>query len=86
MSSLLCLPVIFLVGDFLAPFLQAPLHPGFEQPHPQDLHIYLLSFFLVVFFLVLANFLFAAANVFMPCLSLGFPQPQVAHIICSPFS
>jgi hypothetical protein len=29
----------------------------------------------------LANFLFAAFTVFMPCLSLGLPQPQVAHII-----
>jgi len=39
-SSLLCLPfkAVFL-PDFLAPFLQAPLHPGFEQPHPHDLHI-----------------------------------------------
>jgi len=39
-SSLLCLPfkAVFL-PDFLAVFLQAPLHPGFEQPHPHDLHI-----------------------------------------------
>jgi len=31
----------------------------------------------------LANFLLAAARVFMPCLSLGFMQPQVAHITFS---
>jgi hypothetical protein len=31
----------------------------------------------------LANFLFAARTVFMPCLSLGIPQPQVAHITSS---
>jgi len=40
---------------------------------------YFLSFFLSVFFL--AYFLLAAARVFMPCLSFGFIQPQVAHII-----
>jgi len=31
----------------------------------------------------LAYFLLAAARVFMPCLSFGFMQPQVAHIISS---
>jgi hypothetical protein len=48
--------------------------------HPQLAHIYLLSFFLVGFFFALANFLFAAARVFIPCLSFGLPHPQVAHI------
>jgi hypothetical protein len=89
-------PVILLAGaaapaiffcfeerDFLPLFLQAPLHPAVEQPHPQPLHIYLLSFFLVGFFFVLSNFLFAAARVFIPCLSLGLLHPQVVHIICS---
>jgi len=33
----------------------------------------------------LANFLFAACIVFMPCLSFGLPQPQVAHITSSSF-
>jgi len=33
----------------------------------------------------LSNFLLAAARVFMPCLSFGLPQPQVAHIISSSF-
>jgi hypothetical protein len=33
----------------------------------------------------LAYFLLAAARVFMPCLSFGFMQPQVAHIISSSF-
>jgi hypothetical protein len=33
----------------------------------------------------LSNFLLAAARVFMPCLSLGLPQPQVAHITSSSF-
>jgi hypothetical protein len=75
------LAIFFCFGDNdFDDFLQAPLQPGFEQPHPQPLHIYLLSFFLVGFFLALANFLFAAAKVFIPCLSFGFIQPQVAHI------
>jgi hypothetical protein len=33
----------------------------------------------------LANFLLAAARVFIPCLSFGFMQPQVAHITSSSF-
>ncbi len=33
----------------------------------------------------LSNFLLAAARVFMPCLSFGLPQPQVAHITSSSF-
>ena len=33
----------------------------------------------------LSNFLLAAARVFIPCLSLGLPQPQVAHITSSSF-
>jgi hypothetical protein len=41
------LAIFFCFGDnFLEPFLQAPLHPAVEQPHPQPLHIYLLAFFL----------------------------------------
>jgi len=31
----------------------------------------------------LSNFLFAAFRVFIPCLSFGLPQPQVAHITFS---
>jgi len=33
----------------------------------------------------LAYFLLAASRVFMPCLSFGLPQPQVAHITSSSF-
>jgi len=33
----------------------------------------------------LSNFLFAAFRVFIPCLSFGLPQPQVAHITSSSF-
>jgi len=33
----------------------------------------------------LANFLLAADRVFMPCLSFGLPQPQVAHITSYPY-
>ena len=33
----------------------------------------------------LSNFLFAAARVFIPCLSAGFIQPQVAHTTSSSF-
>jgi hypothetical protein len=32
-----------------------------------------------------ANFLFAAGNVFIPCLFFGAPHPQVAHITSSSY-
>jgi hypothetical protein len=45
-QAFFCFEDIFVVV-FLAPFLQAPLQFGFEQPHPHDLHIIFSSFWLL---------------------------------------